>query len=465
MPSDDEDIKKGNTRMQWMLTLLVNGASLTYGFEIGWMSPTARLLQSAQSPIGGIISDSDLAWIASIINLSAILGVIIFRYITDKYGRKIGILWLAFPQLISWIMKVVYPTTTTLVISRLFGGVASGGLFLCVPIYVKEISQDDIRGSLAVLLPVVQYIGVIIMYALGAYLDYYYVVYSVIGVPVLVTLLLLRAPESPAFLVKRGKVDEAREIVAFLRGLHKNDSTVTNEVAAMEKADEVYKSLPEVSTKDIMFKDRKWRRWIYLISILFILRAMNGTLSIQTYALSVLLSTGSTYSVSPEILTFTFPIVMIITALLLTTVVERFERKRLLCFAHVVTAASMVVLAAVPLLQQANVQISGWLPLSLIIIISAMFSGGVSPLPFILLTEMFTFEIRAKVLGIVSWYAWLFIFIITFLHPILMSQVGSSNTFFVYAAFNIIAGIFTLIFLPKTRGKSEAEIKRTMGTT
>ncbi|XP_041976510.1 facilitated trehalose transporter Tret1-2 homolog [Aricia agestis] len=334
---------------------------------------------------------------------------------------------------------------------------------MTIPIYVKEISDDCNRGALAAILPIAQYVGVIIMYVLGTYLDYYHVVYCVIGVPILMTVLLLRAPESPNFLVKQGRIDDALECVALLRGLEKTDSRVKNEVENMEKTDAINKKLPEISTFKLV-KNQKWRKWVFFIGILFTLRGWNGTLCIQTYAVSVLYSTGVTFKISPEILTFGFPVVMIATALLLTVFVERFERKRLLCLAHLITAICMVAIAVVTLLQSHGTDIPSWLPITAIVVISAAFSGGVSPLPYVLVTEMFPFAIRAKVIGIISVYGWFSIFIITFLHPILVTHIGSPNTYIIYGALNLLAAIFVIIFLPKTRGKSEAEIQKVMGT-
>lgn len=98
------------------------------------------------------------------------------------------------------------PTTTTLVIARVCCGAAAGGCFTIVPMYNKEISQDSIRGLMGALLMVCYNLGVLTMYALGAYLEYYTVLYIVVFVPIVVFFLLLICPESPGYLVKIGKM-------------------------------------------------------------------------------------------------------------------------------------------------------------------------------------------------------------------------------------------------------------------
>lgn len=73
--------------------------------------------------------------------------------------------------------------------------------------YVKEISQDNIRGLLGSLLILVQNIGILTMYAMGSYLEYHTVLWISLSIPLLAVVLMLKAPESPAFLVSIGKTD------------------------------------------------------------------------------------------------------------------------------------------------------------------------------------------------------------------------------------------------------------------
>lgn len=104
-------------------------------------------------------------------------------------------------------MRIVYSSTTTLIIARAISGFTTGGIFNVIPMYVKEISQDDMRGILGALIVLFQNIGIFIMYIIGAYMDYYKVMYISLTLPVIVGLLMIKAPVSPLFLVKQGKFE------------------------------------------------------------------------------------------------------------------------------------------------------------------------------------------------------------------------------------------------------------------
>ncbi|XP_023951567.2 uncharacterized protein LOC112055616 [Bicyclus anynana] len=294
--------------------------------ECGWISPTTKILQSEASPTGYPLSDNMVAWIASAMSMSAIFGVSLYSYIADAFGRRIGIILIAIPEAIAWIIKLSYSSTTTLIIARMFAGLAAGGCFNIVPMYVKEISQDDMRGVLGTLPIVLQSVGLLIMYIIGSYLSYFTVIWVVMLLPILTALLLLKAPESPAFLVKRGKINEAIETVALLRGLEKDDKIVQSIVESMKKEDEHFKTLPNISILSIL-KEQSWRHGLILILFSFMFHALNGCYAIMTYASTILISTGVKFDISPEIQTLSFPIVITITALTLAACVEKFGRK------------------------------------------------------------------------------------------------------------------------------------------
>lgn len=105
------------------------------------------------------------------------------------------------------MIRATWCSTISLIIARIISGIAAAGIFNIIPMYVKEISQENIRGSLGSLLVLSQNIGILIMYVIGAYMNFYHVTYIAICVPVLVALTMLKAPETPEFLIKQGKID------------------------------------------------------------------------------------------------------------------------------------------------------------------------------------------------------------------------------------------------------------------
>lgn len=84
-----------------LTNFLANLSLLTYGLQIGWVSPMTIILQSASSPAGYALSDTAISWIGSTMALAAAFGVPLFSYLADVYGRKAALLALSLPQAVS----------------------------------------------------------------------------------------------------------------------------------------------------------------------------------------------------------------------------------------------------------------------------------------------------------------------------------------------------------------------------
>lgn len=107
-----------------------------------------------------------------------------------------------------WIIKLSSTHTAALIVARVCAGLPAGGCFNLVPMYVKEISQDNIRGILVALAMSFPNIGYLSMYAMGSYLNYYLILWIVLSMSIVSGILFtILAPESPAYLVKRGKIE------------------------------------------------------------------------------------------------------------------------------------------------------------------------------------------------------------------------------------------------------------------
>ncbi|XP_026322411.1 facilitated trehalose transporter Tret1-like [Hyposmocoma kahamanoa] len=268
--------------------------------------------------------------------------------------------------------------------------------------------------------------------------------------------MLLKAPESPAYLLKIGKVNEATSAIAFLRGLNAGNELVIKEIENMKNEDLYIKSLPNVNFFSI-FKNSVWRRSFLIIMSLMTMHACNGSFAIIIFASPILTDSGS--NVNPELQSISFPFISTVAVFISMGCVERFGRKPLLgtCFALI--AAAMMCVGTVVLIQHFGGTVPFWIPLIAMIIAVAGYAAGPSPVPFIVLSEMFNFQIRAKLMGCIVCYTWLMNFIQLFIFAPISNGLGLYATFYLYAGMNILAIFISLVVLPETKGKSVEEIE------
>ncbi|KAJ8724716.1 hypothetical protein PYW07_015674 [Mythimna separata] len=448
---------KGHTKVQWAVTILCNMSMLTYGLQCGWMSPMTKVLQSEESPTGRPLTDSEISIIASAPSLAGVLGVLMFLQIVDRYGRKVSVMVMAVFQALVWIITLLPASTTSLIVARVCCGIAGGGCFHVVPMYVKEIAQDSIRGTLASVGALAQSFGVLFMYILGGFLDYYTVLWIVVGLPIVTFGLFFKAPESPSFLVKVGKDDEAAATLALLRGMDVDDKDIRQEIDAIKQTDEYFRSLPDISIITV-FKTKAWRK-AFLIMIMVILgHALNGGFSIINYAATLLADSG--VQISPDLQALSIPICMTVGSLITMACIDKLGRRPLLGTAFGATAVVFAYLATSTLLKQYGWITPGWINVVSMMIAVCCYGGGVSPLPFILMPEIFNFQIRAKLMGYLVMLAWFMCFVQLIAFSALTSNFGAHVGFFMFVVVNVFGAAVVLLVLPETKGKSVEEIER-----
>lgn len=119
----------------------VNLLSLAYGISVGWAAPNTVLFLSEQSPIG-MLNSGQISWIASILCIGGLAGTIIFGCIVDIFGRKIVMISIAVPQIAANILVLVGTNFYYIYAARFLFGLAAGGVFIMVPIFVSEITSE-----------------------------------------------------------------------------------------------------------------------------------------------------------------------------------------------------------------------------------------------------------------------------------------------------------------------------------
>ncbi|KAI8423632.1 hypothetical protein MSG28_012693 [Choristoneura fumiferana] len=454
--SDSPVAKKGTIHRQWIIGFIATITVLTYGLQSGWMSPFIIVLQSENSPSGYSLSNYEISWIASGISVLAIISAVIFSYIADAIGRRYTLIMIAIPQIFGFALKLVSAHPICLFVSQAFCGIAGGGVYCVAPIYIKEISQDSLRGVLGSSGILLQSLGITIMYAMGAYIDYYTVLWIVVWLPILNVVALFKVPESPAFLVKKGQFEEATKVMAWLRGVDIDDKEVERDISLTKTELAMYENLPSVSFKSI-FTEKSSRRGLGLSFLMIIMLDLGGNYAILAYASVIIRNAGVT--IAPDLQTILFPALMTIGSLASALTVEKFGRKPLIILSVIFTGIPLLILGSAILIQQRGGIMPPWLPV-LCIGICLFASGQHMPLPFIVMSEMFSIELRSKVLGLLVTFGWLLCAIQTVIFAAVTEYFGMHTLFFFFAFINFIGVIIFWIKMPETKGKTNAQIDK-----
>lgn len=123
-----------------------------------------------------------------------------------------------------WKILILSSSVNWILLGRFLAGFSAGGSFTLVPLYVAEISQDKIRGSLGSFFILSTNLGMLLIYISGSIFDYATTPKIMLLLPAIFILLIYFFPETPNYLLRNNKTEAAEASLKFLRGCSKRET-------------------------------------------------------------------------------------------------------------------------------------------------------------------------------------------------------------------------------------------------
>ena len=135
-----------------------------------------------------------------------------------KIGKKWTMIALGFPLALGLLLLTFAEFVPMLFVGRFLYGFSGGAFGLLVPSYTSETAEPRIKGALGSLQQLVNCLGVLFVGIIGKYVELRTMTGIFLFIPLLMTVWMFFMPESPVFLVSKGRMDAAKESLQFLRG-------------------------------------------------------------------------------------------------------------------------------------------------------------------------------------------------------------------------------------------------------
>ncbi|XP_055684814.1 facilitated trehalose transporter Tret1-like [Lutzomyia longipalpis] len=453
-----------NLFYQFYACFCANCAGIIYGITIGWASPSIPLLQSDTSPLlSGPITEEEGSWINSIMCVGGLVGTIFFGWMGDYFGRKWSLYLVALPQIASYLLILIALDVEYLYVSRFLGGFGGGGVFVLVPLFVTEIAEDSIRGTLGACLILIVNFGILVGLAICGYLDFF--VAPLIPITILIVFLILFQflPETPQYLLMRKRKTEAEVSFRFYRGYRKATDEMPDkylrEFANLQKIYD-FSSLntedQKVSSKD--FATKSTRIAIIISFTLIVLACFCGTFTLINYAADIFHDAGSSFS--PNIAAIIVGGIQVVGSCGSYVLVDRAGRRILLMGSALATGIFHTVMGVYVLLVAKGHNLEGfeWVPvvsLSGVMLVSAV---GVVALPYPIMAELLPTKLRGIVVSMGASISWTISFLLVKYFGYCIQLLGLHGCIFFFAACCFFEVLFVAIVLPETKGKNYEEI-------
>lgn len=427
--------------------------ALATGMACGYSSSATADMKRTNSPLRP--DQNQVAWIGSIMALGAVLGGIIASYSSNYFGRKGTLMLSSIPFMIGWGLIAYANHFVYVYLGRFITGICVGITCVTTPPYLVEISTPNVRGLLGASFQLFIVIGVLLVNTLGVFLTWEWLAVPCAFLVVVAVIAMCFVPESPRWLVGKGKYQEAVNAIEFIQG---DTVDATAECVAI---DEDLRLQPKGS---ISLKELKKPEIIlpaFLSFSLVFFQQTTGSNAVLFYTVDIFKAAHG--SLDPNWSAVIVDGVLVGATAISSMLMDKTGRKLLLIISGMGMAISLFVLGTYDYIAMSNKLVKdkyGWIPLASLIVYIATFSLGFGPIPWLMMAEMTSVRSRSLICGAATAICWFFVFIITKTFQFLELTIHDYGAYYLYASFAVLSCVFTYFFLPETKGKPVEEIQQ-----
>lgn len=435
----------GNSLYLGFICAVATMGGLMFGFDISIISGAVPFIQ----PYFGW-NELQLGWGVSSLLVGAIIGAFGSGALTDKYGRKKILIFVALLFAFSCAATALARTTTGFISARVFGGLAVGAASVLSPMYVAEVSPARNRGRLVSIYQLTIVLGILISYTINYSLhdianNWRWMFATGVVPSVLFFTGLFFIPESPRWLYKAGRGEESLKVLTKIGGAALAQAEIKEiaEVFSETRASLKFSELLKPASRPVMVVG-------FLLAVLV---QVSGINTVVDYAPKILMSVGIEIK-NALLQTSLIGLINGLFTFVAIGLIDRVGRRKLYLIGSLGMTITLVLLSL-----SFYFKLSGIITLICILMFIAFFASCIGPVFWTLVAEIFPNRIRGKALAFASFTQWIFNFLVVLLFPHFLKTAGGALTFLFLAVMAALQWLLTWLKVPETKGKSLEEIE------
>ncbi|NWI49021.1 GTR5 protein, partial [Calyptomena viridis] len=473
--SESSEGAKGKMTFLLAMVTLVSafGSSFQYGYNVSVINSPAPYMQDFYNrtyfnrtgkPMSSAFQTLLWSLTVSMFPLGGLFGSLMVWPMVNNCGRKGTLLINNLFSIGSAILmgtSELAKTFEVIILSRVIMGIYAGLASNVVPMFLGEMSPKNLRGAIGVVPQLFITIGILAAQILGLQsilgnAEGWPVLLGLTGIPSLIQLLILPFfPESPRYLLlQKGNEEQARKALKKLRGW----DDVDDEIEEMFQEDRSEKEEGQFTVLSLCtFRGLRWQ----LISIIVMMmgQQLSGVNGVFYYADRIFESAG-VKSDSIQYVTVSIGAINVIMTLLAVFIVEYLGRRILLLAGFLLCCASCAVLTLALNLQH-TISWMSYLSIACVILYIIGHAIGPSPIPSVLITEMFLQSSRPAAFMVGGSVHWLSNFTVGLVFLYMEAGLGPYS-FLIFCAICLATMLYIFFIVPETKNKTFMEINRIM---
>ena len=445
-----------------LISIIACFGGLLFGYDTGVSNGAERPMQAELG-----LSDLSLGVVISSLIFAAAVGALVGGQISDAWGRRKTIILLAVLFFLGTLFVVFSPGFGLLVTGRIMLGLAVGGASTVVPVYLAELAPYEIRGSitgrneLAIVTGQLSafVVNAIIGNVFGNVVGVWRIMFAVCALPAIALFFgMLRMPESPRWLVEKGRDDEALTVLKTVRS---EDRAVAEweqvERVVVEEHEEHWTGVGAILRS-------KWLIRILLVGIgVSMMQQLTGINSIMYYGQRVLIEAGFTADAA-LVANISAGVAAVVGGIIALYNMDRLDRRKTFIIGLSLTTTCHCLIGIASMLLPVGNSLRPYVLLFLVVAFVFSMQTFLNVAVWVWLAEIFPLHMRGLGIGIAVFFGWSTNAVLALFFPALVEGIGITGVFFLFAGIGVVALIFVITQVPETRGRSLESLEEDVET-
>ncbi|MFH9649659.1 sugar porter family MFS transporter [Streptomyces anulatus] len=440
---------------RWAAAIALGG--FLFGFDTGVVSGALLYVKEDFH-----LSSFEQGSVVSVLLIGAVIGATSAGRLSESLGRRKALGTVGVVFIIGTAIVSAANGYATLMAGRVILGLAVGAASATVPVYLSEISPTKIRGRLLTMNQLMITLGILIAYLVNLAFsssEMWRAMFAVGAVPaaLMVAATLWFLPESPQWLISHGQVDRARRGIASVTDEATADELVAraqHRIAAEREKQKRNAGAPDQGPRKLLAPDLRPALVVGLT--LAVVQQFGGINTIIYYAPTIIQQTGLNASNSIFYSVF-IGVINLVMTLIAIRLVDRAGRRVMVLVSLALMAVSIFMLGLAFVVGMNSV-----LTLLFMVIYIAAYAGGLGPVFWTLLGEIFPPSVRAEGSSVATAVNWISNFIVSLAFLPLAAAIGQGETFWIFAGICVLAFFFVGRYLPETKGRDPEQIEEAL---
>ncbi len=449
--------EKGSIVYVMLVCMVAALGGLLFGYDTG-------VINGAIGPLKAHFSlDANWAgWATGCALVGCAIGAAIAGVLSDWLGRKKVLILSAILFFISAVGTALPKNITIFIIYRIIGGLGVGAASMSSPMYIAEISPARIRGRMVSVNQFAIVTGFLVVYFVNYFIALqgdqmwnqesgWRWMFGSEALPALLLLVLLFfVPESPRWLTKQDRSDEALEILARVNGAEYAKTELLEIKDALAHESGSLKQLFQPGMKIVLV----------IGIVLAVLQQVTGINVFLYFGTEIFKKMGSDTNAA-LLQTVIVGVVNLSFTIIAIWLVDRLGRKPLMMIGSVGMGLSLLGMGLMAYVQKTDL----WVLLFILGYI-ACFALSVGPVTWVILSEIFPTRIRGRAMAIATVCLWVANYLVSQTFPMmeennwLLEKFHHAFPFWLYGIFCVVLVTFVWRFVPETKGKTLEEIEK-----